>query len=68
MTDVKSFLQSRTVWANIVGLVALIAAARGVDFGADDANRLAEACLQIVTAASFVASTLFRVVATRRIA
>jgi hypothetical protein len=68
MTDAKTFLQSRTVWANIVGLVALAAAARGVEFGQEEANRLAEACLQIVTAASFVASTVFRVVATRRIA
>jgi hypothetical protein len=67
MTDPKAFFHSRTVWANIVGLVALVAAARGVDFGADDANRLAEACLQVVTAASFVASTVFRVLATRRI-
>jgi predicted P-loop ATPase/GTPase len=67
MTDPKTFFQSRTVWANVVGLLALIAAARGVEFGADDANRLAEACLQVVTAASLVASTFFRVIATQPI-
>jgi hypothetical protein len=67
MNDIKSFFQSRTVWSNIVGMIALVAAARGIEFGPDEANRMAEACLQVVAAASFIASTVFRVVATRRI-
>jgi hypothetical protein len=67
MQDFKGFFQSRTVWANIVGILALIAAARGIDLGGEEANRLTEARLQIVSAGGFVASTVFRVLATRRI-
>jgi hypothetical protein len=68
MHDVKGFLQSRTVWANAVGLLAMAAAWAGVDIGSDDLNSLTEACLQAVTALCIIASTVFRVIATRRIA
>jgi hypothetical protein len=68
MSNIKNILESRTVWANIVGLLSLGAALIGVDLGAEQINRLTEACLQVVTAASFIASTIFRVIATRRIA
>ncbi len=67
MTDFKSIIESRTVWANIVGILALGAALIGVDIGEDEANSVIDACLKAVTAASFVASTVFRVIATRRI-
>jgi hypothetical protein len=67
MRDEKSLLASRTVWANVVGLLAVAAQVAGVDIGAEEADRLVEAVLQIVAAASFLASTVFRVVATARI-
>ncbi len=67
MKDIKGLFQSRTVWSNIVGMLALVAAAKGVDFGREEANRVAEACLQVVAVGSFVASTVFRVIATSRI-
>jgi hypothetical protein len=68
MTDVKSILASRTVWTNIVGLVSVALAMLGLDVGDVDANRLAEAAAELVAAASFIASTLFRIAATRRLA
>jgi hypothetical protein len=67
MTDYKPPLASRTLWANLVGLVALLLAALGIDTGALEADRLAEALAQFVAAGSFIASTLFRVVATDRL-
>ena len=67
MTDVKSILASRTVWTNIVGLVSVALAMLGVHVGDVDANRVAEAAAELVAAASFIASTLFRIAATRRL-
>jgi len=64
----KSILASRTIIANLVGLGALAAAAFGFDTGALDANALTESVLQIVTAGSLIASSVFRVLATRRLA
>jgi hypothetical protein len=67
MLDEKSILMSRTVWANVIGLLAVAAQLLGVDIGSEEIDRLAEACLQIVAAASFLASTVFRVAATARL-
>jgi hypothetical protein len=67
MLGEKSILMSRTVWANLIGLLAVGAQLLGVDIGPEEVNRLVEACLQIVTAGSFLASTVFRVVATARL-
>lgn len=68
MTDVKSILASRTVWTNLIGLAALGLSALGFDSGSLDADRLAEAATQLVAAASFIGSTMFRIAATRRLA
>lgn len=68
MTDVKSILASRTIWSNLIGLAAIGLAAAGYDSTGLDAGRLMDAGLQIVTAASFIASSVFRVLATRRLA
>lgn len=62
----KTILQSRTVWANLIGLASLGLSALG--YGALDVGGLTEAVLQTVTAGSFVASTLFRIGAKARIA
>jgi hypothetical protein len=67
MTDVKTILESRTVWANIVGILALAGTFLGSELSSEETNKLVEACLQLVAAGSFVASTVFRVLATTRI-
>ncbi|WP_029030661.1 hypothetical protein [Salinarimonas rosea] len=68
MTETKTPLASRTVWANIVGLAALLLPLAGFDASALEPQRLAEAGATLVAAASFIASSVFRVVATRRLA
>lgn len=68
VTDTKSILASRTVWANAIGLAAVALGFFGYDTAGLDATGLAEAIVQIVAAASFVASTIFRVVATKQLA
>ncbi len=67
MDDVKSIFASRTVWTNIVGLIALALAVLGYDTRALDAGQVAEAASQLIAAASFILSTFFRIVATRRL-
>lgn len=68
MTDTKSMLASRTVWANVVGLGSLALGALGVQTGSLDQSGLAEALSQIVAGLSFLASTYFRLRATSQIA
>jgi len=67
MNDVKSILASRTVWANLVGLVSVGLTLAGIDTGDLDVNRVAESAAQLVAAASFIGSTVFRIAATRRL-
>jgi hypothetical protein len=67
MSDSKSIFASRTVWANAIGLIALLASLLGYRLSEGEAAALTDAALEIVAAVSLIASTLFRVVATRRI-
>jgi lysozyme family protein len=67
MDDVKPMLMSKTVWANGIGLLALVLSLFGFNTTLMDPNALAEAVLQAVAAVSFVLSTAFRVIATKRI-
>jgi hypothetical protein len=68
LVDTKSVLASRTVWANLVGLIALLLTAAGVPGDAiGDTGRITDAILQVVAGLGFLASTAFRIVATRRI-
>ena len=67
MEDVKSILASRTVWANFVGLLSIGFALVGIDTGDLDADRVAEAAAQLVAAARFLCSTVFRIAASRRL-
>jgi hypothetical protein len=67
MDETKSVLLSRTLWANAVGLLALAFGILGFDTTSLDAPALGEAAFQLVAAASFIASSLFRVVATERL-
>jgi hypothetical protein len=68
MTDAKQIFASRTIWANIVGLLALGASFFGVNVDDSEAEKLTDAILQALAAVSFIASTIFRLLATRRIA
>ena len=67
MLDSKPILLSRTVWANLVGLAALVLGLLGFDTDGLDEAALVESILQLVAAASFVLSTFFRIVATRQL-
>jgi lysozyme family protein len=68
MTDTKSAFASRTVWANIVGLGSLGLGMFGVQTGAIDQSGLADALAQLGAGVSFIASTYFRLQATKQIA
>lgn len=63
----KSFLESRTVWSNFIGLAALSASILGFNLAGIDQSALVDAALKAVAGLSFVASTLFRVAATKRL-
>lgn len=67
LTDVKSILASRTVWSNLVGLAALGLSVAGFDGNALNSPALVDAGLQVVAGGSFIASTVFRIVASRRL-
>ncbi len=67
MSDWKSFFASRTVWANLVGLAALVASSFGIDVALADQEGATDALLQVVAGLSFLASTVFRVMAKRRL-
>ncbi len=48
MSDWKSFFASRTVWANLVGLAALVASSLGIDVAPADQEGATDALLQVV--------------------
>lgn len=68
MDFTKSVFSSRTVWANAIGIIALLLSWFGFDTSAIDKNALTDAALQVVAGGSFIASTIFRVIATKRLA
>ncbi|MCA0422117.1 MAG: hypothetical protein LCH61_02125 [Proteobacteria bacterium] len=63
----KTMLESRTVWANLIGLAALVGDVWGLNTGAIDQSALVDAVLKVTSGLSFVASTVFRIRATRLI-
>ncbi|HRK23557.1 MAG TPA: glycosyl hydrolase 108 family protein [Beijerinckiaceae bacterium] len=67
MNGSKSLIESRTVWANVIGLAAFGAGLLGVDVGGVDQSAVVDSVLKVVTGASFIASMLFRIGATRKI-
>ena len=67
MDDVKPLLTSKTVWANVIGLIAIVLSLFGFNTSLIDPQAIAESVLQAIAALSFVLSTAFRVVATKRI-
>lgn len=68
MDMAKTFLSSRTIWANAIGMGALALSWLGFDTSAVDKSALTDQVLQAIAGLSFVASTLFRVIATKRLA
>jgi hypothetical protein len=67
MSEWKTFLESRTVWANLVGLTALILSSLGFSSLGFDQEKIIDMILQVVAGLSFLASTVFRVLATRKL-
>lgn len=67
MTDIKSMLSSRTVWSGIVGFLAVMAGAFGVNFGVEN-TEIVDAVVKVVEGVSFIAAIVFRVLATEKIA
>jgi hypothetical protein len=68
LLQMKPILTSRTLWSNAVGLLALLLAASGIPADVlGDTGKIVDAILQITAGASFLASTLFRVLATRKL-
>ncbi|WP_262027658.1 hypothetical protein [Microvirga sp. Mcv34] len=67
MFDTKTILASRTVWANLIGLAALLLGLFGFDGSALVTGAFEEAFVQLIAAASFIASTVFRILATKQI-
>ena len=57
----------RSQLGTYLGLLAVLAGALGFDASGLDTGAVAEALVQVVAAGSFVASTLFRILATRQI-
>lgn len=64
----KTILSSRTIWANAIGFAALILSWLGFDTSGVDRDALAGTVLQVLAGGSFIASTFFRVIATKRLA
>lgn len=67
MDTTKSLLASRTLWANAIGLLAVGLSAFGFNTGALDVGALTDQIFQGVAAGSFVISSLFRVLASKRL-
>ncbi len=63
----QSLLQSRTVWSNLIGFGALILSLTGHGAGLDT-GQLTDSIMQVVTAGSFIASTVFRILSTKKVA
>lgn len=64
----KSLLTSRTLWANAVGLAALGLSALGYNTAGIDTAAVTDSLFQAVAAGSFIVSSVFRVIATKRLA
>jgi uncharacterized phiE125 gp8 family phage protein len=67
MDGTKSLLSSKTLWSNLVGLAAVLLSTFGIDTSGVDSTGLSQAIPQAVAAISFIAATVFRVTATKRL-
>lgn len=67
MDVTKTILASRTIWANAIGFAALALSFLGFDTSSVDKAVLTETLLQVIAGIGFIASTIFRVIATKRL-
>jgi hypothetical protein len=68
LAEPKSLFTFRTVWANLVGLAAVVLSIFGFDTSTMDSPGVVDATAQSVAGISFFASIVFGVIATRRLA
>ena len=69
MDQWKSYLQSRTIWANLIGLSALVLDILGFNgVSADDQAQLIDSLIKLVEVAGFVGGVIFRAIARDRLA
>lgn len=67
MDETKPWYMSRTIWASLVAISAAAAGMAGVPVGGAEQAAIADAALQIVTAAAGLAAILGRLAAKSRI-
>ena len=67
MDQTQSIFQSRTVWSNLIGFGAFILTLTGHGTSVDT-GQLTDSIMQVVTAGSFIASTVFRILSTKKVA
>jgi hypothetical protein len=67
MNDMKTLVQSRTLWANLIGFLAIILSSFGFKSVGVDSNQIVDVILQVIAGMSFLFSTVFRVLATKKI-
>lgn len=68
VTDTKTLLTSKTLWSNLIGLSAVMLSIFGIDASGIDHDGLSQAIPQVVAGLSFIASSAFRIMASKRIA
>ena len=68
MENVKSIFASRTVWASLVAVLALLASKAGYTVAGADQAAIVDAVMTVVGALSSVAAIYFRSKATKVIA
>lgn len=67
MLDSKSIFQSRTLWANLVGIVCFGLSIVGIDTCGIDKNQIIDTILQGITFLSFILSSLWRLKASTKL-
>lgn len=67
-SQVKGLFASKTFWANFIGLVSFVLSLMGFgEISSAESGQLVDTILQIITGVSFVLSTIFRVMATKKV-
>ncbi len=67
MLQVKNIFQSRTIWSNIIGLGAVTLSHFGLNMSDIDQSKIVDSVAQIVAAGSFISSSVFRVLANKKL-
>lgn len=67
MDEIKPWYLSRTIWAALLVVVSVVAAAFGIPLEQGETDAIAEAVLQVIAAVAGVAALLGRLFARARI-